>query len=336
MVTPSPSPNSASEMPPDVVRLAADLYQFMLSAERLLPSGSAEHAKEAVSQVLERGRDLQQRIASARGNAAHKASGLLEDAHTHLRTFTAAVRAKAPDVVERRREAFKALSRNYEALHALIKQQRLAVPKGLRLGHLKPKNYARNLFHVAMAVTGVATYELTGSKTVVLWISGILLSGFIALEVGRRVSERFNERLVQSIFGAISRPGEEHHVPAATWYMLSLLIGIALLPQHAIEIGTLALGFGDPAASLAGKRFGRIKLVGDKSVAGSIGFVLATSAALTVFVLLCMPHVTGMSAVWLVAISAVAGAITELFTGRIDDNFTIPLAVGAVAALVMM
>ena len=35
------------------------------------------------------------------------------------------------------------------------------------------------------------------------------------------------------------------------------------------------------------------------------------------------------------ALTALAGTVTELFSGRIEDNFSIPLAAGAVAMAVL-
>ena len=102
------------------------------------------------------------------------------------------------------------------------------------------------------------------------------------------------------------------------------------MPQHAIEAGALVLGVGDPIAAIVGMKFGERRLVGDKTLAGFLGFFLSSALALCIF----FSIVTPMDWVSIVLVSTgvgLAGALTELFTGKIEDNFSIPLVGGFVA-----
>ena len=93
-------------------------------------------------------------------------------------------------------------------------------------------------------------------------------------------------------------------------------------------LGVVVLGLADPAAGYAGRRFGRIKLVGNKSLVGTSAFVLTGFAAsmLTLSVYYAEYSLSAMLVIS--AVAACAGALGELFTLKTDDNFTIPLAVG--------
>ena len=320
-------------MPQDIVGLTAGLYDFILDSEAPLSAHKStfEAARERIAAAADH---LARRIAEERGRVTSKARARLDEALETLRELRAelAERQPARDRLER---LWKGLGGTYEALRAHVRRLRLQVPQGVVLGPVKPRNLARNAFHVAMALTGVLTYEFVLSRTGVIVVASSILALFLALEVVRRTSERWNERFMNGMFKAIARPQEAHRIPAATWYIAALVIGTIVLPQRGIEIGTLALGFGDPAAQIVGKRFGRRKVVGQKSWAGALAFVVAATAASLVLLGLAgagggLPEQLGVAAA-----VGVAGALAELFSGPLDDNFTIPLAAGAVAALLL-
>ncbi len=318
-------------MAQDITALTSDLYQFLLGAERLLPR--RRRAREDTQSWIERAQALRTRVGEAKARTAERARANLDEASAHLKTFIAELRERRPRS-SRLREAWSALGRNYEALLVQLRERRSNLPSGLL--HLKPRNYARNIFHVSMALVGVLVYELLLTKGQVLLVGGTLLASFIGLDIARRLSPSFNKKLVNGIFGKISRPGEAHHVPAATWYMGALVLGVALFPQHAIETGTLILGFADPAASLAGKRWGRRKLVGQKSIAGSTAFFVVGTATAAVFLTIVSSGLGAAALLGIAAAAALAGAVAEVFSDvRIDDNFSVPIAAAAIAALLL-
>ena len=166
-----------------------------------------------------------------------------------------------------------------------------------------------------------------------LWVSGGFALAAIIVEVSRRLSPALNKEFCDRIFGAISRPHETHNITSATWYALALFLGVWLLPQHAIEAGTIVLGVADPAASIAGKAWGKTKIYRDKSLEGSLGFFVTAFVTLIIFFTVIS---AGYSA-WAIAITSLAVAVfttlAELFAGRIEDNFSIPVVGGVVAAV---
>lgn len=319
-------------MAADLPQLTAEFYQLMLASERLLDG--LERAEAQRQALLGRAHDLAGRLAGARDQLREAGRRTLDDAAGNLRAWVAAARAKRTSP-ERLRAAYQRLAESYEALLVQLREARIPLPQGLRVGHIKPRNYLRNIFHVSMALTGVLCYELGLGRTGALWISWSLLALFVGLDVGRRTSRRFNKWLVAGLFGKISRPNEAHKVPAATYYMAAIALGVLTMPQHAIELGVLILGFADPAAAIVGKRWGTRKLVGDRSVVGSATFVVVGTLVGVAFLGLVAPGLGLAASLAVAAPSALAGAVAELGGGRIDDNLTIPLVAGLVAMLLL-
>jgi dolichol kinase len=258
-------------------------------------------------------------------------TALFEQTARHLHELSAALTGPTTAA----RHAWIALVYDYEALRALIKRHRMPIPRELRLGSIKPTNVGRNIFHAAMALGGVLLYELVFDRTGMLILCAAVLAGYAGLEVVRRRSETFNTKLFATSFGTLSRPQETHALPGGAWFILGVLVGAALFEQHAIEVGVLVLGFGDPAAALAGKRWGRTTIIGDKTVVGAVAFFVVSAVVVAAFVALVLPHASWLSLSLLVTAPALAGVGTELFSGPLDDNLTISLVAGAVAAAIL-
>lgn len=293
------------------------LHQFVVATETL------KHKQ--VERLSGWARDLARRFQTEHGQVPRVAE-LVE----RLQAYAVEL-AKHGTSSARLRGLWREIGNDYEALLADMRRQSATTTD--HLTHIKPKNLWRNLFHVSTGVFAVAMYELVWGKTGMLILGASVLVTFFALDVLRRVWPETNGLLVGRLFGRISRPAEAHKLPSATWYMGALLLGVALFSQHAIEVGTLVLAFGDPAAALAGKAWGRRKLFRDKSVAGSFAFVITASVFVVAF-LLVVGH-SLYTAVIIGVCASVAGAVAELFSHRMDDNFTIPLLAGGAAALLL-
>jgi dolichol kinase len=317
----------------NLITLTSSLYRFVQATEEMQRSLKSVAGTQLKEDLKARAHDLAQRFAEARSKASEKMAKAIDEVVANLREFKDELADRTPRMA-RFRARWKELGTSYESLVAHIKEVRMPIPQGIRLEHLKPRNIARNIFHIFMGLSGVIAYELWLSKTETLIVAGALLAFLTLLDLLRRVSGTFNEQLVNRIFSKISRPHEAHQIPAANWYALAIVLAIWWFPKHAVELGILTLAVGDPVASFAGKSWGARKIYREKSYAGFMGFVLVTWLAASVF-MVWAANATALVAIGVGAIVAVTGAITECFSGRIDDNFTIPLAVGAVATLLV-
>ncbi len=320
-------------MAEEIIDLTSGLYRFLVAGEATVMAGrrAAQGARE---RFLEHARHLSERFREARRDAGERLSFRLEEIATSLGRLAVELDARCTRAGSAA-ETWTSLGQQYEALLHHLRRRRLAVPRGTELDHIKPRNYARNIFHVSMGLGAILIYELFFSRAQMILLGASLLGLFVVMDILRRTSGRWNDRLVKSVFGAISRPGEAFRVPSATWYTAALLLGAVFFSQHGVELGALVLALGDPVASLAGKRWGRIKLIGQKSWAGSGAFVAVSFLASATFLFVMIPGV-GLARASAVGMAlAVVGGLTELLSRRVDDNLSIPLAVGLVATLLV-
>lgn len=205
--------------------------------------------------------------------------------------------------------------------------------QSIHVPSLRPTNYRRSLLHVASGAFAVFAIEalpwpvLTGIA--VAWATFAW-----GCEISRRISPRINA-LLMKVFGPVAHEHESHRVNSATWYATALLLlSLTQQPLWCVA-GVAVLGIGDPVAGLVGRRFGRIRLMHGRSLEGTAAFF--ASSLLVVFALFVAFHgVSVGTALLLAGAAGLAGAIAELVSLRVDDNFSIPLSAAAGVALVSL
>ena len=101
--------------------------------------------------------------------------------------------------------------------------------------------------------------------------------------------------------------------------MASTIICFAAFDYAIALLALLYTVFGDLAAALIGRRFGRTRIVRSKTVEGFLGgFVVCLLVGYLV-----------MPGEWQIFIPmALVASAVELWTGKLDDNLTVPLASG--------
>lgn len=220
----------------------------------------------------------------------------------------------------------KKLSAAYESLAAALRAQRLPVPS------LRPTNYTRNLFHVGSGLGTLMLIEHVLSPTMMLVVAGSAAFMGWSMEIARRYSPAANRALMW-LFGPVAHPHEAKGINSATWYTSALFLIALLFSPLMCAIAVTVLAFGDPAAALIGRRWGRTKLVNGRSLEGSLGFVVVGSAATAIMLFLGHPELSVVSTLALSAGAGLVGAVAELLTRRLDDNLAVPLAAAAGAKL---
>ena len=144
-------------------------------------------------------------------------------------------------------------------------------------------------------------------------------------------SERVNA-LLMKLFGRVAHPHEHHRVNSSTWYVTALLLLAIFSPPLSSSIGVVVLAVADPAAAFIGRRYGTIRLCANRSLEGTLGF-FATGLVSAFAVLLALGPHPFASMLAVAAVAAAAGALAELLSTRLDDNFTIPVVVATAAAV---
>ncbi len=214
----------------------------------------------------------------------------------------------------------------YEAMANALRDQAVHVPTR------RPTNYARNLLHFSGAGLALAIVHFLLEPTTMLVLGAAMAAWAWSMEIGRRLSPRIND-LLMSMLGPFAHPHEAYRINSATWYCTALfalaLVGSPLLVLIAIAV----LGFADPVAALVGRRFGSVKLVNGRSLQGSLAFALTGVIAAATVITAARPELGLPLAVGLAVAASLFGAVAELFSLRVDDNLSIPLAAAAGAAV---
>ena len=242
-----------------------------------------------------------------------------------------APRRSMPSKEEIREEwmAFRArVLPQYEALVVALRAQAIQIPS------LRPTNYARSIFHASAALGSIALMEFVLPLWSLPYATGAWLVFSWSLEISRRFSSSWNDRLMNfGFFKLIAHARERHNVNSATWYVTALFV-LSLVQSQLVAAAALAvLGLADPAAAAIGRRWGRTHLINGRSLEGSLTFVgvgmLAAIAALHVL----HPEASWPASIAVAASAAFFGALAELFSKRLDDNLTIPLTAAAGAGI---
>lgn len=194
-------------------------YLSDIDSPRLADGGWVGRARQAGDDLRERMRALGPALREKQAEL----QAALERVGAGMDAYTASLAAH-PDVAEVKARV-AALQRSYEELLLELKARRVARAAALASSRqLKPKNYARNVFHAANGITAVVLYELLLTREQAMMVLGAIFGLFATLEITRRFSDRWNDFLVDKVFGAISRPSERYRVNSATIYLLALML----------------------------------------------------------------------------------------------------------------
>jgi dolichol kinase len=243
-------------------------------------------------------------------------------------------RALPTDATRARWAAFVgAVHPEYEALLASFPPEASGASGSSANGkHHRPTNYARSFMHFVAALVGCTAVEFLPRKGL-LAVSLSFFTYAWSMEAARRVSPAINARLMRFYRGVI-HPHEHFRVNSATWFATSLLLLASLASRKGMMAALCVLGVADPFAALIGRRWGRHKIRTGRSLEGTIAFVISgTLTAALGLALLGEAVGNGPSVMTLALWAALTGAVAELVTSKLDDNLTIPVAVGAVVTL---
>ncbi len=209
----------------------------------------------------------------------------------------------------------------------------LPAPEQAARARLRPTNHVRSIVHVGFGF-GALTLLHVLTRSQIIWIAGGFAAFALIAETSRRFSSSANSALMK-LFAPIAHPHEHHRVNSASWYTAALLLLAVFAPVEAAGAGVIVLGLADPSAAFVGRRWGRTKLRDSRSLEGSATFALV--GFVVSFIMLSALHTsigTGV-ALSLALVAGVSGAVAELYSGRLDDNFTIPVSVAALVGLAM-
>ncbi|WP_437922997.1 hypothetical protein WMF37_28670 [Sorangium sp. So ce291] len=255
-----------------------------------------------------------------------EAGGRVERLRERLRALLAAVERATPTRTPSPKAAWIAFQREvqpaYESLLVTLRGVVAAPPS------IRPTNHVRSLWHVGSGLAVLGLVQLLPERGWLVAVSGAFAVSAWSMELARRLSERVNERLLW-VFKHVAHPHERYRVNSSTWYVTALLLLAVFGTRLSQSLAVVVLAVADPAAALIGRRFGRTRLLDNRSLEGTLAFFVAGALSSLVVMGALGPPASLSSRLFLAAVAGLAGAVTELFSSRLDDNFTIPVAVAA-------
>ncbi len=165
-------------------------------------------------------------------------------------------------------------------------------------------------------------FNLVGFKA--SWVILILMTLFIVpLDFLRQKLPGLN-RATHRVFGPIMRQHESQHLTGMTYLYLGCMVLLLFRDHHIITLTLLFLAFGDPIASFFGIRYGRDRIIGRKTLQGTMAAFVVCALISGVY---CYLNNLMVERLLIVApLSGLIGAVAELTpVGKLDDNFTFPV-----------
>jgi phytol kinase len=133
-------------------------------------------------------------------------------------------------------------------------------------------------------------------------------------------------RMVGMIEG-LFRKHEKDSISGAVFMVISCIICFSAFDYWVAFIAMFMTVFGDMAAALIGRVWGKMKILNSKTVEGTLAALLIN----TLVGWLILPQFIA-----LVFIMAVTATFVELITNKLDDNLTVPLFAGFIGQLYVM
>ncbi|MFK8138849.1 MAG: diacylglycerol/polyprenol kinase family protein [Bdellovibrionales bacterium] len=167
----------------------------------------------------------------------------------------------------------------------------------------------------------VIYHNLTKSQAML--VSGIMAAFVMTVDLVRHQVPAFQKFMMKS-FRRVMRENEINGISGTTFLMVGVFTVVSLFPRDVAVLAIGMLAFGDPISSIIGVRFGKDKIIGNKSLQGTMaGF--ATCTLLSFFYYLSKDLMVDRL-VLVSLISGMLGAVSEIIpVGKLDDNLTFPV-----------
>jgi dolichol kinase len=180
----------------------------------------------------------------------------------------------------------------------------------------------RKAIHLSSLVIPIGYYILPEETS----RRALLVAALIAIVIEAiRLNEPRIGRLTVGLVGALLREHEKTGLFGSTYLILGSLLCAHSFVKPIVVASVLFVIFGDAAAALVGRAYGRIGIFG-KTLEGSLACLVVCFA-----VGLLVPGIPFKAA----AFGALTATVFELFPIPLDDNLRIPLAAGFAMRLAM-
>lgn len=150
--------------------------------------------------------------------------------------------------------------------------------------------------------------------------------GFIAFLTVDILRLRIPEirKIYNAVFGKFTRKYEESRLTGATVLAGSSFLTIMVFPKNIAVLVLFYAILSDGIASIIGQWRGKKKLFGEKTIEGTLSFLIVSIIIAILY--------KGLP-LWLRILSAIFSTLLELIDIGIDDNITIPIGTGLFLAI---
>jgi dolichol kinase len=184
----------------------------------------------------------------------------------------------------------------------------------------------RKSIHLCSLSIPVIYYFISKAFALTLLIPTFL--AFFVVDLARFYSEPTRQWFLRW-FGWLLRKHESDHsvrrLTGATNILFSAIVCVLIFPKIITVNAFAILIISDITSALVGRRYGKRRFL-QKSLVGATGFFVSA-----VIVVLVAPKVEGLAIEYGIGIVAAAvGAVVESLSTKIDDNISVPLAIGLV------
>jgi len=198
------------------------------------------------------------------------------------------------------------------------KKEKVKAPSKTR----KDLQLPRRAFHFSCGVAAGFIYMLFLSHQQAVYILGIATTVFYVLEQLR--INYPNAIYLKQLNQYFLRAAEQLKESAAIPYLMALLLTIISFPKSIALVAIFTLATADPLSAIIGIRFGKRRLVKEKSIEGSLAFFTA-AFIVTFSILFSLPGNQLWSVLAVTFLSSTFITAFEMIPIKLDDNLTIPL-----------
>ncbi|EPZ51303.1 phosphatidate cytidylyltransferase-like protein [Bacteriovorax sp. BAL6_X] len=195
----------------------------------------------------------------------------------------------------------------------------------------KDLHMPRRIFHFSMGLIAGMIYKHFLTHAQAVHILGVATCVFYILE---QIRINYPEnRLMKLGSRYLLRAEEQLKESASMPYLMGLLLTILTFPKTITLVAVFTLAVCDPLSAIIGIRFGKTKLKDNRSLEGTLAFLIAT-VVIHLMVLLSVYEFNIRIALVTICSSLVVTAV-DFMDFKIDDNLTIPLSTAGALWLFM-
>ncbi|MCB0390097.1 MAG: hypothetical protein KDD58_02345 [Bdellovibrionales bacterium] len=180
----------------------------------------------------------------------------------------------------------------------------------------------RKIWHFLGVVVIAILYQIVPHSTAIQ-LMALAAALFTTLDLLRKQLPSLNNILI-NVFAPIMRESEKNKIAGTTYLLNGVLLIMLFFPKPIVILCLLLLGTADPIASFVGLKYGKDKILGNKTLQGSLAAFAISTIVAAVFFFTTNTMTERLMIVSL--LSGLVGTFSELIpVAKIDDNFTFPL-----------